>query len=377
MRSTRSRVYPAASPAWLACAASFVAAATDGCNSASVDRTPDASPSDGGGVDTAIVSDAGDGPRADSAPENPNPTHLSEIGLYDDLGAKHVADGVAAFAPAHPLWSDGAKKLRWIRLPPSSRIDTSDMDHWQFPVGTKLFKEFSLDGKRLETRMIWHRAETGRLEDDYWAGAFVWRDDETEADLTVDVANDLRGTDHDAPAQKQCWACHIGDTGHVLGFSAIQLSYGVGSSVSVTLERIAANGWLTNPPASGADFAPPGDATTSAALGYLHANCGHCHSDKGIAWPDTQMVLRLGVAERDARTTQIHTTTVGAALQRWQHPGFQVRVVAGDAAASALLFRDATRDPPDAGTRDQMPPLATEHVDPTGLSLVTQWINGL
>jgi hypothetical protein len=34
------------------------------------------------------------------------------------------------------------------------------------------------------------------------------------------------------------------------------------------------------------------DPATTAALGYLHANCGHCHNQNGTSWPDTQMMLR-------------------------------------------------------------------------------------
>src|SRR5688572_32754644 len=38
-------------------------------------------------------------------------------------------------------------------------------------------------------------------------------------------------------------------------------------------------GILSDPPIG--DFPAPGDETTSAALGYIHANCGHCHNEHG------------------------------------------------------------------------------------------------
>ena len=44
---------------------------------------------------------------------------------------------------------DRAAKRRWIQLPEGATIDTSDMDYWQFPVGTKLWKEFVRDGVRV------------------------------------------------------------------------------------------------------------------------------------------------------------------------------------------------------------------------------------
>ena len=42
------------------------------------------------------------------------------------------------------LWSDGAKKQRWIQLPPGEKIDVADLDNWQFPKGTKLWKQFTV-----------------------------------------------------------------------------------------------------------------------------------------------------------------------------------------------------------------------------------------
>src|ERR1019366_5145150 len=58
----------------------------------------------------------------------------------------------------------GGDKTRWIYLPPGQKIDTTDMDEWTFPVGTKIFKEFSLPqgdaspGTRIETRLLWKHA---------------------------------------------------------------------------------------------------------------------------------------------------------------------------------------------------------------------------
>src|SRR5207237_7469634 len=79
-------------------------------------------------------------------PDGGSPSHLSETCLYTDIATKTLASDLIEFSPAYFLWSDGATKRRWVRLPPGERVDTSDMDHWQFPVGTQFFKEFALDG---------------------------------------------------------------------------------------------------------------------------------------------------------------------------------------------------------------------------------------
>src|SRR4051812_905898 len=65
------------------------------------------------------------------------PARLSETGLFAAGDAQALAPGVRAYAPAYPLWSDGASKRRWLSLPEGSRIDSSNMDDWVFPVGSK------------------------------------------------------------------------------------------------------------------------------------------------------------------------------------------------------------------------------------------------
>lgn len=282
------------------------------------------------------------------------PQRLSETGLYADFAAKQLSPRLVELTPAHVLWSDGAEKRRWYSLPEGAVIDSSEMDRWRFPVGTKFFKEFSQGGKRLETRLIWRVGTSGHRERDTLVGAFVWNEDETEALLAVDGAENLRGTEHDAPSAEACWRCHVGEPGHALGVSALQ-----GGDVAALP--------LSDPPPAGVTFAAP-----NPALGYLHANCGHCHNPSGSAWSTSSMVLRLGVDERDAATTQIVQTTVGVALQQWLGHGFASRVVAGDPDQSALFYRMTQR-----AMNVQMPPIATEKPDATGIALVRGWIETL
>lgn len=295
-------------------------------------------------------------PTPDAAPPpSALPTRLSRTGLYADIVDKVLADDAIAFAPAHALWSDAAVKQRWIQLPADAVIDTTDFDRWTFPVGTKWFKEFALDGKRLETRIIWRVADTGDREADTLFGAYVWNDTETEAYFEKAGAEDVRGTAHDVPSADACWKCHVGEPGRALGFSAVQLA-----DVLSALP-------LSAPPAAGATFGAP-----DPALGYLHANCGHCHNEAGSGWASSSMVLRLGAAERDAAATRIAQTTIDVPLQFWLNHGFATRVVAGDPDTSALLHRMSQR-----AMNISMPPLATEVADPDGVALVRAWIQSL
>jgi hypothetical protein len=278
---------------------------------------------------------------------------LSQTGLYRDIASKEIAPDLIAFEPAYKLWSDGAQKQRWLRLPPGTKIDTSDMDHWVFPVGTMLFKEFRLDDKLLETRLV---ARIGPKPDDYFMGAFRWNDDESDAVFVRDGDANVRGTDHDIPTAKNCFTCHNGDRGRVLGYSAVQ--------------QPAPEAPLSDPPAE--PYVAPGDAIAREALGYLHANCGNCHNPNGTSRTDTNLTLRLYVAEHTVEDTGIYRTGVRVILDRWLHKGFDLRIAPGDPDLSAVLARMKTRDKDDA-----MPPFASERVDTDGVELVRKWIASL
>jgi hypothetical protein len=310
-------------------------------------------------------------PDAEAPPDAHGALRLSEMGLFSDVVTRTLAPGVATYEPAHALWADAADKQRWVLLPEGSTIDTSDPDHWRFPVGTRLFKEFSLDGMVIETRVLWHRAE-GDAENAWFAGAFLWAADGADATFVPEGQKDALGTAHDVPRAVKCWECHRGEPGHVLGFSALQLAH---AGTGVTLTSLVDGGALSVPLDPTA-LALPGDARTASALGYLHANCGHCHNSEGPAFEDVDLVLRISFDELGTTApaaTRLYATTVGVALQKWAVEPYTTRVVAGDPAASALRARMAIR----GAALDQMPPLATESPDQAALATIDDWIQQL
>lgn len=335
---------------------------------------------------TALLAGCGGRPSdaVGSPPPYTRPVYelLSETGLYIDPGAQRVASDISPYEPNFALWSDGADKQRWIQLPENGWIDTTDMDRWRFPIGTRVWKEFSLDGQRLETRLI---ERYGTDADDYWMGTFVWDASGTDAVFVADGERDVLGTTHDAPAQRACGSCHSGEPGRVLGFSALQLPQGAapgpGSQVpaaasasrpEVTLERLIAADWLSSAPPSGGHYGPPGDDLTAQALGYLHANCGHCHNPWATPWGTTHLLLRLDVGSVNAEESAVFQSIVGAELDHFQATEAELRVSPGDPDRSAIIERMASRRP-----SVQMPPLATEAVDEHGVDLIRRWIETL
>jgi hypothetical protein len=303
--------------------------------------------------------------------------------LYAELASGELAANVRPFAPNFVLWSDGASKQRWLQLPPGTQIDTSDMDRWSFPVGTRVWKSFAIDGVTLETRLI---ERYGLEPEDYWMGSFVWNAEQSDASFVELGQQDVLGTAHDAPAQERCTACHNGEPGRILGFSALQLSTLQLSTLQPStqldadsagadvwnLKRLADEQRLTAPPEPGVHYAPPGDSGTAEALGYLHANCGHCHNPRGTSWPDTQMMLRLDVSSSTPEETRLFQSVVGRELQYYRADPGTLRVSPGAPESRAQIARRNLRGP-----KEQMPPLATEAVDSEGLELVRRWIAGL
>ncbi len=161
---------------------------------------------------------------ATPAQSAPLPQRLSDTGLYVAGSTTEVRPENLPFTPQYPLWSDGATKRRWLYLPPGTAIDASRPNAWQFPPGTRLWKEFSYE-RRVETRLI------ERLADGTWRyAAYVWNEDGSDAVLAPTAGVRALATPgapngrYTVPSEADCRACHEGGATPVLGFSALQLS---------------------------------------------------------------------------------------------------------------------------------------------------------
>ncbi len=305
-----------------------------------------------------------------NAPDG-HPVDLACTGLYSDFATGTIADDVDIFDPSIELWSDGAQKRRFIRLPPGTAIDTSDMDNWVFPVGTKLWKEFSIGGRRIETRHLAKRADGT-----WFRTTYAWSADQTQATELTAGAPNVAGTGFDIPAQSECATCHDGAPDGVLGFEAIGLS--TPNASGLTMSELVRRGLVTVPPAS--PLTIPGTPTEVAALGWLHANCGNaCHNRSPGAYAQwTGMFLRLTTGGLSSvQSTDTYTTAVGvpSGFQPAPGAGF-LRITPGDSAHSAIPYRDLARDTA-SQTGVQMPPIATHVPDVAGVTMVTTWIDGM
>lgn len=317
---------------------------------------------------------------ADGAAAAPLPARLSDTGLYVAGSSTEVRAANVEFAPQYPLWSDGATKRRWMYLPPGTAIDASQPDAWEFPHGTRLWKEFSL-GRRVETRLI------ERLPDGSWRFAtYVWNEHGTDARLApaegVDsaVAGAPAGR-YSVPSRIDCLACHEGTPVPVLGVSALQLSpdrdplaphADLPRREHADLRSLVARGLLRNLPAALLDRPPRIEAPTPAAraaLGYLHGNCGHCHNDTGPL-ADLDLALAQRTRTSDAGVTRTLQSLLGH-TSRYRARGSDAiqRIAAGQPEASVLVLRMQSTNP-----SARMPPLGVERLDADAIALIRQWI---
>ena len=192
------------------------------------------------------------------------PERLADTGLD--------ASRALAFTPQYALWSDGTDKRRWLALPPGASIDAARPDAWRFPPGTRAWKEFSYGGRKIETRFI-ERTAGGAFR----FAAYVWDAEGSEARLApaegaVLPVAEAPGGRYAVPSRADCLACHEGAAVPILGFSALQLA--------ADLPRLSSLGFLKNFSGEAPRIAAS-NPESRAALGYLHANCGHCHNDSG------------------------------------------------------------------------------------------------
>jgi hypothetical protein len=312
------------------------------------------------------------------------PRLLSQTGLYlTGGGGLRVDPANRPFSPQYPLWSDGARKSRWVSLPDDATIDVRDVDRWDFPVGTRFWKEFAFGGRRVETRLL---RKDGPAR---WTFAsYVWNEGQTDAvlapvDGTPDVEEVAPGKRHSIPSVEDCRACHDSARTEILGFTALQLSTDRDPNAPhaesltpemVTLRTLVDEGRL-RPARPELATAPPriasADLRTRAVLGYLSTNCGSCHNeDSSIA------NLGLLLKARIARDADDPVRRLMRRTSKWEIPhapeGASSFVTAGAPDLSALLVRMRSRRP-----SSQMPPLGTVLHDAEAIDLVTGWIRDL
>ncbi|HVL58743.1 MAG TPA: hypothetical protein VM491_19750, partial [Burkholderiaceae bacterium] len=132
--------------------------------------------------------------------------------------------------------------------------------------------------------------------------------------------------------------------------------------------KLAALGWLRNLPRRLLRQPPRIEAATPtarAAMGYLHANCGHCHNGSGAL-----AGLDLTLAQQVSNPNGSATATVESLLRSAsaeQPSGATPKAI--PARAALLARRIASSNP-----YTRMPPLGVTITDREGVAVIERWI---
>jgi uncharacterized repeat protein (TIGR03806 family) len=297
------------------------------------------------------------------------PTQLSATGCVSTSDAKQPASGLIPFAPNAPFWSDGAEKDRWIAIPDGTTMTVQASGDWDFPNGTVLMKNFRSGTRLIETRLFM------RHPDGEWAGyTYEWNDAQTDATRVVGGKEAPKGLANDwiFPSESECLTCHTAAAGRSLGIETAQLNgtfaypppgrsanqlvthSGIGTITPAISQDPATLPALADPFGSG----PVGDR----ARAYLHTNCSQCHRPNG----GTPVNLDFRFTTPLSQTNACNATPTNAL----GIPNALI-IAPGEAGRSTVPARMNRRD------GDAMPPLGSNTVDQAGVTLITDWINGL
>jgi len=288
------------------------------------------------------------------------PALLSQTGCFDLSVANRPAAhaGLVPYDVVAELWSDGAKKRRWIALPAGQSMTLGSNGAWAAPSGTFIIKEFALEttpgncGTRrpVETRVLINDATNG------WQGfSYRWNAQGTDATLLADQAYNIAwtmddGTQHTHvyPSRAHCRSCHYSANGPLLGLRPEQLArwYDYDGTIADQLATLVALGIgpASTPPA----FTAPHDPSATAEQrmrGYMAANCSHCHNPQYISIKDLRFATPL------AQTKLCEVIVPGSP-------------------ADSVVYQKVT-------SRPGMPPLGTAAVDPLAQELLGTWISGM
>jgi uncharacterized repeat protein (TIGR03806 family) len=310
---------------------------------------------------------------------------LSQYNFFsDDMQDQDPVYGVLPYDVISPLFSDYAKKKRFIWMPEGKQASyVADHEVLAFEDETVLLKTFYYDnvqpsGNRriIETRLEYKKNGVWQFAD------YIWNEDQSEAFLDVDGSftpvtwvSDLgeeRSINYRIPSDSECFTCHKNDgTGVPIGPKPqnINMNYDYAEGSVNQLEKWIEFGYLED--------ALPSDILTTVAWdnpsedilkrvrSYIDMNCAHCHQNGShcdyrpmrFAYDESLIDENLGICiEPDEEISPVLTHIVAR----------------GVPASSVLLYRLNSED-----EAVRMPLLGRSIVHEEGVALIEEWIESL
>ncbi|MEM9053109.1 MAG: hypothetical protein AAGC47_13735 [Bacteroidota bacterium] len=313
---------------------------------------------------------------------------LSEYNLYTGSNMADLIpnEGLLLYEPITPLFTDYAKKTRYVWMPDSvSAHYESDFSTLNFPDGAVLIKNFYYENslptnerKVMETRMIFKRDGEWNFAD------YIWNEEQTEAFFSLEGATkpiqvvletgETISFDYKVPTGTECFTCHkLGGTAIPNGPKPQNLNADLEYQEGIMnqLMKWADQGYLS------ADY--PSEIETvvnwedesqtlfDRVRAYLDANCAHCHADNTHC---EYRPIRLDFANND------RPVNIGICEEFTEDfadsPPIDYIIEAGDADASMLIYRVSS-----VNTGYQMPFLGKSVVHKEGLQLLVDYVNSI
>jgi uncharacterized repeat protein (TIGR03806 family) len=287
-----------------------------------------------------------------------------------------------------PLFSDYAKKYRFVFVPEGSAAAYRNQDVFDFPVGTVIAKTFSFQADLriadsaqdlIETRLLVRRK-------DGWAALpYTWNANKSDAVLIVtggtqtvnwvDIQGVAQSTDYSIPNSNNCANCHGEDELLPIGPKARSLNkeYAYDSGLDNQLTHWTEAGILAGVPKDLSTITTiPSWGDTSASLddrarGYLDINCAHCHNAKNGAGNTSGLFLdfHLPFGLEVGKCKPPVAAGVGSG-------GREYGIVPGDKDSSIFYFRMNSVVP-----EIMMPELSRSVIDIEGVKLIGDWIDAM
>lgn len=311
---------------------------------------------------------------------------LSDYGLFNSAPNQIKASkGGIHYQLNSELFSDHARKYRYIYLPENTKIGYQQDDSLDFPVGTVLVKVFALpsistaDASEhiIEVRLMVH------WENGWVFIPYVWDEAQQDAYLAIggsitpvnfDHNNKRLDFDYESPSLQRCGHCHQvkknGKTDFLpIGPKARHLnrSINIDEKEVNQLEHWQSVGLIELPSNSLLPYAPDWRDSSQnlqqRAKAYLDVNCAHCHSPYGAA---ALSGLRLEYTRTDIdRSHGVCNSSHG-----WRGGGFDIWPGNGE---DSSIPRRMQMD----GATDRMPPIGRAVSDDEAVLLMQKWIDSM
>ncbi len=322
------------------------------------------------------------------------PRLLSETGAFTDMRNLVPAPGVLPYTINTALWSDSARKIRFVAIPNDGTFDSPDEQvkfvekgESVYPEGTVFFKHFDLNIdennpsaiRRLETRVMVKGTEG------FYALTYRWFPDGSDAELlegsleedvqVVTKSGETRTQTWYYPSREECFICHTKASSRVLGPQMYQLNgdllykeTGIKANQLVTWNHLGIFEEPIDPDPISAYISTKAVKDDTASLtvrvqSYLDANCSSCHMP--------------GTGNRGKFNAKFYVPLEesgivnGDVVEDFGIDGAKV-VVPGDTAKSILYLRMKQ-----VNTATAMPPLGKGMVDTHAVKMVADWILGM